>query len=142
MDADSCPVKEEIQSMTEKEPVDVRFIASYDHYTPFHGEAWTFVEKGQDAVDLYILNRASQADIAITQDLSLASLLLERGVYVLTPRGKLIKSFEIESIMHSKYIRMKEKRQGNYGKGPSAVTKADRELFKRELLALLKRSMS
>ncbi|WP_245688068.1 DUF188 domain-containing protein [Salimicrobium halophilum] len=128
--------------MTERKPVNVRFIASYDHYTPFHGEEWTFVEKGQDAVDLYILNRASEADIAITQDLSLASLLLERGVYVLTPRGKLIKSYEIESIMHSKYIRMKEKRQGKYGKGPSALTKEDRQLFKKEFSSLLEESIS
>ncbi|PBB06862.1 YaiI/YqxD family protein [Salimicrobium humidisoli] len=137
VDADSCPVKEEIRSIAYMQTIPVRFVASYDHYSPDLGEEWTFVEKGQDAVDLFILNHVKPGDVVVTQDLSLASLLLERGVYVLTPRGKLIKSFEVESIMHSKYIRMKEKRRGNYGKGPAALTRHDRMLFKERLSDIL-----
>lgn len=142
VDADSCPVKEEIEEVVSRRAADVRYIASYDHYTPDHDEGWTFVEKGQDAVDFYILNHVSKGDAAVTQDLSLASLLLERGVYVLTPRGKQIESYEIESIMHSKYIRMKEKRQGRYGKGPTALTKQDRLLFKEKFSNLLDELLS
>ncbi|WP_076556375.1 YaiI/YqxD family protein [Salimicrobium flavidum] len=142
VDADSCPVKEEIESVKTQKSAVVRYIASYDHYTLDHDRDWTFVEKGQDAVDFYILNNVTKGDAVITQDLSLASLLLERGVYVITPRGKQIKSYEIESIMHSKYIRMKEKRQGRYGKGPSALTKQDRLLFKEKFSDLLDELLS
>src|ERR1043166_9296078 len=45
------------------------------------------VEGGPDAADRYIAEHAAQGDVAVTQDVPLAALLVPNGVIVLDPRG-------------------------------------------------------
>lgn len=45
------------------------------------------VDGGPDVADRYIAERAAAGDLAITQDIPLAALLVPRGVVVLDPRG-------------------------------------------------------
>jgi len=45
------------------------------------------VDSGADIADQYIAERAVAGDVAVTQDIPLAALLVPRGVVVLDPRG-------------------------------------------------------
>ncbi len=45
------------------------------------------VDGGPDVADLYIVEHAQAGDVAITQDIPLAALLVPRGVVVIDPRG-------------------------------------------------------
>lgn len=47
------------------------------------------VQGGPDVADGYIADRASKGDIAVTADIPLAAILVEKGVVVLDPRGEL-----------------------------------------------------
>lgn len=47
------------------------------------------VEGGPDVADRYIADHASVGDIAITADIPLAAILVEKEVVVLDPRGEL-----------------------------------------------------
>ncbi|WP_432806703.1 DUF188 domain-containing protein [Mesobacillus maritimus] len=58
----------------------------------------------KEAADLYIMNYISKGDIAITQDIGLASTLLVKGVYVLSPRGILFEEKEIETALELRHL--------------------------------------
>jgi uncharacterized protein YaiI (UPF0178 family) len=45
------------------------------------------VEGGPDVADQYIASHAAAGDLAVTQDIPLAALLVPKGVAVLDPRG-------------------------------------------------------
>ncbi|TWU43107.1 hypothetical protein Q31b_21440 [Novipirellula aureliae] len=45
------------------------------------------VREGADQADRYIHNKSNAGDIAITADLPLAGLLVEKGLFVIDPRG-------------------------------------------------------
>ncbi len=45
------------------------------------------VDGGPDVADLYIAEHAERGDVAVTQDIPLAALLVPKGVFVIDPRG-------------------------------------------------------
>jgi hypothetical protein len=53
------------------------------------------VDGGPDAADRYIAGHAEAGDVAVTQDIPLAALLVPKGVAVIDPRGE---EFTEESI--------------------------------------------
>lgn len=131
VDADSCPVQEEIIDVCGSFQITPVFIATVNHYSAEKSHAgWLFVDDGSQSVDIHILNRAKQGDVVITQDLSLAVLLTSKGVYVVTPRGKLVKENEADNIMNQKYIRQQSMKRKKKWKGPSAFTEDDRNKFR------------
>ncbi|SDP55502.1 hypothetical protein SAMN05421677_12217 [Halobacillus aidingensis] len=138
VDADSCPVQEEIIDVCMQYDLHPYFIATVNHYSREKAEAgWMFVDDGSQSVDLYILNQVGEGDVVITQDLSLAVLLTSKGVYVLTPRGKLVRENDADNIMNQKFIRQQTMKQRKKWKGPSAFTANDREKFRSVFQKLL-----
>lgn len=138
VDADACPVKDEILLVAKHNQIDVIFVASYAHITNKHLKGqWIYVDTNKEEVDLYIMNHINKNDIAITQDIGLASLLLSRGVYVLSPRGKQYLENDIDQALFLRYFSAKQRRAGYYSKGPSSFTNQDRELFIRTFKKIL-----
>lgn len=130
VDADACPVKEEISSISHTYHLDVYFVASYSHVVKKEMPGtWVYVDEGKESADLYILNHARKNDVVVTQDLGLASMLVSRNVYVLSPRGKQYEESEMELSLHMRFLSAKERRQGNHSKGPKAFSLQNRENF-------------
>ncbi|WP_077621478.1 YaiI/YqxD family protein [Sediminibacillus massiliensis] len=130
VDADSCPVKEEISKVASMYGLTVHYVASYNHVGSLDkGSNWHIVDTGDQAVDYFILNKVRQRDIVITQDLSLAALVVSRGVYALTPRGNIINEGDSEEIFLRKYLRLQNQKQKKRVKGPSKLTKEDKKNF-------------
>ncbi|MFQ3542744.1 DUF188 domain-containing protein [Halobacillus rhizosphaerae] len=130
VDADSCPVKEEITEISKLYSAVPKFITTINHFSLNLEGAWKFLDDGSQSVDIYIMNHAKPGDIVISQDLSLAVLLTGRGVYVITPRGKLISEEDAEEIMFNKHLRQKTLKKKGKWKGPSSFTNKDREAFR------------
>lgn len=101
------------------------------------GQTWVFVDSVKEAVDLYIMNHAKKGDFAVTQDIGLASTLLAKRVYTISPRGILFEEKEIQTALEMRHLSAKARRQGFYGKGPKPFTEKDREKFMKELSMLL-----
>ncbi|MDR4888974.1 YaiI/YqxD family protein [Fredinandcohnia sp. QZ13] len=139
VDADACPVKEEIVSIAGTYNINVVFVASYAHVmsNPIGGK-WVYVDADKEAADLYIMNHAIKKDIVITQDTGLASILVNRGVTVLSPRGKEFKEEDMEQILHFRFLSAKERRSGSYSKGPKPFTDEDKQHFTK----IFKKSLS
>ncbi|KAA0549379.1 YaiI/YqxD family protein [Bacillus sp. BGMRC 2118] len=130
VDADACPVKDEILHLATIYQVDVTFVASYSHVmTNKMGGNWIYVDTGKEEVDMYIVNHTKKMDIVVTQDIGLASLLLPKKIVVLSPRGRQYHESSIDLALNMRYISAKERRKGHHSKGPSPFTDADRVNF-------------
>ena len=141
VDADACPVliKEEIMSFQKAlSEVETIFVASYAHMsTTFREAKWVMVDSEKEEADLYIHRHAQKGDIAVTQDYGLASLLLPKGVFVLSPRGKQYTEENISTLLHTRYLASKSRRAGKHTKGPRKFTGDDRVQFREELIKIL-----
>jgi uncharacterized protein len=129
VDADSCPVKQEIISTCAAYHVPVRFVTTINHLSGKSDENWIVLDPMDQAVDWYILNRVRPGACVVTQDLALATLLTAKDVIVITPRGEQITDADADEILLRKHMRIQNQRQGKRVKGPSKLTAADKQRF-------------
>ncbi|MTH52457.1 YaiI/YqxD family protein [Bacillus mangrovi] len=138
VDADACPVKDEILSAADSFGAEPVFVASYNHMTTAaRGETWVYVDTDKESADLYIVNHSKKGDVVVTQDIGLAGLLLKKGVIVLSTRGKHYTDENIETALQYRYLSAKGRREGIYSKGPKAFSKDDRRMFMESLENIL-----
>lgn len=137
VDADACPVKDEIVQISKKYGIDVVFVISYAHASSNFTGNFVYVDSDKEAVDLYIMNHTKSKDIVVTQDIGLASILVKSGVYVISPRGKAFLEKDMETALDLRFLNAKQRRSGVYSKGPKAFTKEDAQYFSREYEKIL-----
>ena len=126
VDADACPVKNEVMQIANKYKRHVLFVASYNHTSDItYGGQWVFVDTGKEEADLYIVNHVSKGDAVISQDIGLAGLLIPKDVIFITPRGKQYTEENIDTALQFRYLSAKERRSGKYSKGPKKFTDDD-----------------
>lgn len=96
VDADACPVKDEIVRVAERHDLVVTFVAN-GGLRPSRDPMIrnVVVPQGADAADDWIVEHARPNDIAVTADVPLAARLVEKNVHTLGPTGR---PFAVESI--------------------------------------------
>ena len=136
IDADACPVKDEVYKVAWRHEVPVTLVANSHLRIPDHPLiSRVTVSDGFDAADDWIAERAAPAVIVITADILLADRCLKSGATVLAPNGKPFTSSGIGSAVAVRAI-MADLRAGAVGApigGPPPFTKADRSRFLSEL---------
>ena len=89
VDADACPVKDEIYRVAARHGLPVSVVAGNFIRVPQD----PLIERiaagsGMDAADDWIAERAGKGDIVITSDIPLASRCVKAGAEVIAPNGK------------------------------------------------------
>lgn len=69
--------------------------------------------------------------------MGLASLLVKKGVHVLSPRGTIITDEQMDTILYNRYVSAKLRREGIFLKGPKAFSKEDKKKFQQKLQKIL-----
>lgn len=89
VDADACPVKEEIVKVAERHGLVVTFVAN-GGLRPSRDPMirHVVVSNAADAADDWIAEHAGQDDIVVTQDIPLAARCVEKGAHVLGNTGR------------------------------------------------------
>ncbi|WP_196258693.1 YaiI/YqxD family protein [Pelagibacterium limicola] len=89
VDADACPVKDEVLRVAERHGLVVTMVANFG-LRPSRDPMvrHVMVPQGADAADDWIVERAENGDIVVTADIPLARRVLEKGAHVLGPTGK------------------------------------------------------
>ena len=131
VDADACPVKEEIYRVAERHKVPVSVVSN----APFRVPVGPLVERvvvsaGFDAADDWIAERADRRCVVVTGDILLADRCVKAGATVLAPTGKPFTSASIGGAIATRAI-MADLRAGADGLmgGPKPFAKADRSRF-------------
>lgn len=89
VDADACPVKDEVFRVAERHEIAVQVVANAWLNLP--RVPWitlTVVGTRLDEADDWIAERAGRSDIVITADVPLAARCVKAGALVLAPNGK------------------------------------------------------
>lgn len=139
VDADACPVKQEIVQTARLYQVDVMMVASYDHYlAPIEGVLMVQVDRSAESADLYIANRLFAGDILVTQDFGLATIGLSKKAIVLSNRGQIYNDQIIDYLLETRHQHAKLRRRGKHSKGPKPFSSEDRNKFQQTLTKVLK----
>ena len=89
VDADACPVKDEIIRVAERLRLEAKFVCDGGLMRPrSHWVELVVVPGGPDAADDWIAERTGPGDICITADIPLADRCLKAGGMAIDPRGK------------------------------------------------------
>ena len=89
VDADACPVKDEVIRVAGRHGLVVTYVANFG-LRPSRDPMIRniVVPQGADAADDWIVEHATAGDIVVTADIPLARRALDRGAVVLGPTGR------------------------------------------------------
>lgn len=130
VDADACPVKEEVYRVARRVGFDVKVVAnSYIRTPPEPRIQFVLVDAGPDLADDWIAERAGRGDIVVTNDIPLAARCLPNGVEVLSPTGKVFTTDMIGTAMATRSIMEQIRSTGEITGGPKPFDARDRSTF-------------
>ncbi|MGA2700494.1 MAG: YaiI/YqxD family protein [Isosphaeraceae bacterium] len=130
VDADACPVKEEIYRVARRYGSKVFVIANSPMRVP-QEENFEFVgvSGGFDVADDWIAERARTGDIVITADIPLAGRCLQQGARVLGPTGLEFTEDAIGDALATRALLDMLRQSGDFRGGPSPFARSDRSRF-------------
>ena len=145
VDADACPVKDEIYEIAFRHAVPATIVSNSLIRIPVHPLLTReVVSAAFDAADDWIAERAGPDAVIITGDILLADRCLKAGATVIAPTGKPFTDNSIGAAIATRAI-MADLRAGAGASigGPAPFAKADRSRFRSSLdeaLVRLKRA--
>nr|WP_321524712.1 YaiI/YqxD family protein [uncultured Cohaesibacter sp.] len=135
VDADACPVKEEIYKVAERHGAPVTLVANQFMRMPRRDEwaipiSFVKVEDGPDVADDHIAGIAHPRAVVVTADILLAQRCIAKGASVIGTTGKPFTENSIGSAVAMRNL-MADLREtsGDIGGGPPPFSKADRSRF-------------
>ena len=150
VDADACPVKDEVYKVAWRRAVPVTVVSNQRIRIPEHPLIErAVVSDAFDAADDWIAERADAAAVVITGDILLADRCLKAGATVIAHNGRPFTPASIGGAIATRAI-MADLRVGAAGNreaitgGPAPFAKADRSRFLQaldEALSRLERSL-
>lgn len=134
IDADACPVKQEVYRVASRYHLDVTLVANSWMRIP--DEQWIALEVVKDAFDAaddWIVQHLQPDDIVVTADIPLADRCLKEGAYVLGPTGKPFTEDNIGETVATRDLLSELRGAGRITGGPAPLQKRDRSRFLQKL---------
>ncbi len=134
VDADGCPVKEEVFRVAKRYDLQVTLVANQWMRAP--EASWltlVVVEEGPNVADDWIVDHVDERDIVITGDIPLASRCLEKGASVLGLKGRPFTEDNIGGAVATRDLLAYLRDHGTRTGGPAPFSKRDRSQFLQKL---------
>ena len=129
IDADACPVKDEIYKVARRYAMRVIVVANATLRVPNDANFTLVVRAGFGAADDYIAEMVVANDIVITADIPLASRCVNRKAVVLDPKGRLLTDANIGEALGMRDLMDELRQSGQASGGPAPMTPKDRSRF-------------
>ena len=130
VDADACPVKEEIYRVARRYSTKVFVVSNSPLRVPREKTIeFVGVSGGFDVADDWIAERARTGDIVITADIPLAGRCLQQGARVLRPTGLEFAEDAIGDALATRALLDMLRQSGDFRGGPSPFARSDRSRF-------------
>ena len=130
VDADACPVKEEIYKVAFRHGVPVTIVSNSPIRVPAHSLiSRVVVSDGFDAADDWIVEEANASAVCITADILLADRCIKAGAAVISPTGKPFTPNSIGSAVATRAIMADLRAGGDIVGGPAPFSRTDRSRF-------------
>jgi len=130
VDADACPVKDEIYKVADRHGVEVVLVANQFMRIP-RDQPVTFIkaDEGPDEADNLIADMAEEHSIVITADILLAQRCLLKDASVIGTNGKPFTNNSIGSAVAMRNLMADLRETSDIGGGPPPFSKTDRSRF-------------
>lgn len=130
VDADACPVKDEIYKVAARHNLPVTVVAGGFIRVPQD----PMIERiaagaGMDAADDWIAERADAAAIVITADIPLAARCVKTGAQVIAPNGRAFTEDSIGMTLAMRNLMSDLRSSGEVTGGPAPFQPRDRSTF-------------
>ncbi len=130
VDADACPVKDEIYRVAARHRLPVTVVAN----SPIRVPQDPLIERiavgaELDAADNWIAERAGRGDIVITTDVPLASRCVKAGAEVIAPNGRPFTEDAIGMTLAVRNLMTDLRSAGEVTSGPRPFSPRDRSAF-------------
>ncbi|HUP24063.1 MAG TPA: YaiI/YqxD family protein [Thermoanaerobaculia bacterium] len=144
VDADACPVKEEVYRVARRLAVPVVVVSNSRMQVPLATEIeLVVVASGQlDDVDDWIAERALPGDVVVTADVRLAARCLAAGAQALGSDGRPFTEDAIGDALATRELMAGLREAGAVSGGPRPFSKEDRSRFLHALDAALRTARS
>lgn len=145
VDADACPVviKDILFRAAERTRTQLTLVANQTlNIPPSRYIKFIRVVSGFDVADNEIVKRLGAGDLVITSDIPLAAEAIEKGGYVLSPRGELYTADNIRARLSMRDFMETLRASGVDTGGPAALNQSDRTSFANQLDKFLTKNAS
>ena len=140
VDADACPVKEQVYRVAYRHEVPVRVVSNAWLRVPDHPLIERVVVSDRfDAADDWIVEAADAETVVVTGDILLADRCLKAGATVIGHNGKPFTTASIGGAIATRAIMADLRAGAGVTGGPAPFAKADRSRFLQALDAALER---
>ena len=130
VDADACPVKDEVYCVAARYGLNVFVVANSPIMVPrAAGIERVVVGAGSDAADDWIAERAGPGAVVVTSDIPLANRCVKTGADVIAPNGKLFSESSIGLALATCDLMDLLRTTGQTTSGPKAFGARDRSNF-------------
>ena len=132
VDADACPatIKELIIRSAGRLRIMAVFVANkYISISESSYVSSCRIVANPEAVDMHIIENAQAGDVAVTQDIPLASALVAKGVMVISTRGELFTEANIGERVSIRNFMQDLRDAGNITPGPKEFGRKDSQRF-------------
>ena len=134
VDADACPVKEEVYRVARRYTLRVTLVANAPQRIPDDEEFdLVVVPEGMDAADDWIAEHAGEGDIVVTADIPLAARALRNGARVIGTTGRPFTDDNVGGALATREILAGLRGAGEPTIGPPRFEKRDRSRFLQSL---------
>jgi uncharacterized protein len=130
VDADACPVKDEVLRVAERHGLRVVLVSNQWLRGPEHPLVErVVVPQGIDAADERIAAASAAGDIVVTADIPLAKRCLDKGARVLAPNGRSFTAASIGMALAMRDLTAHLRDLGEIAGGPPSFARQDRSRF-------------
>jgi len=134
VDADACPVKDEVYSVSTRYGLAVVLVANSRMRVPDGmGVEMMVVDKGPDVADDWIAEKVRPGDIVVTADLPLAARCLEAGASAIGSDGRPFDEDMIGGALAMRSLKQELREMGSITGGPTGISAQDRSRFLQRL---------
>ena len=130
VDADACPVKQEVYRVAERHGIRVVVVSN----SPIAVPREPFIERvvvsaGMDKADDYIAERSQKGVIVVTADVPLAARAVKAGAAAIAPNGKPFTPDSIGMALATRNLMDQLRSAGEITGGPKPFSPKDRSAF-------------
>jgi len=139
VDADACPVKDEIVKVATRHKIQV-FMVCNGGIRPFRNNLINLiiVSEGSDEADKWIFEKIKSEDIVVTSDIPLASKCIDKGAFVLKHDGLILNGMNIGNVLATRDLMSDLRSSDPFLQGKNKnFTKADKSKFLNSLEILI-----
>lgn len=130
VDADACPVKNEIYKVAERHGIKVHVVSNSLINVPRDPMiARVIVPEGMDKADDWIAERAGPGKVVVTADIPLASRCVKAGAGVIAPNGRVFTEESIGMALATRNLMDELRSAGAVTGGPKPFSPRDRSAF-------------